>query len=275
MHFCLLLGFDYLVKNKRVLKSSERSSFVRTISSSQKSTMASSSSSSSKYVTLQRTMFTPVDDLEVLCEMLVDFKSLADNGFDFYNVVLFQGWEKYFDRLVGPVFPTLVKEFWIHASAYPKVIISSVMGKKLMITEKIIKQLIGYEHEEVPYVSAARRDMKEICAEIFVAGVHSNKIKDLKPHYKVWAKIFLGCILHRKVTNSLDYINNEQLYLLYCIGKGIRVDLPHLLFDHIHTHVKETRDDAKNRSRTWIAMGRLLSDMLTETGLVDHLAEAG
>jgi len=131
-----------------------------------------------------------------------------------------------------------------------------------MITEKIIKQLIGYEHDEVPYVPAARREMKEICAEIFVSGVHSNKIKDLKPQYKVWAKIFFGCIFHRKVTNSPYYISNEQLYLLYCIGKGIRVDLPHLLFDHLHTHVKETRDDGKNKSRNWIAMGRLLSDIL-------------
>lgn len=94
MHFCLLLGFDYLVKNETVLKFSERSSSLRTISTSQKSTMAGSSSSSSKYVALERTMFTPVDDLEVLCEMLVDFRSLTENGFDFYNVIRFQGWEK-------------------------------------------------------------------------------------------------------------------------------------------------------------------------------------
>lgn len=149
------------------------------------------------------------------------------------------------------------------------------MGTKLMITEKLIKHLIGYEHEDVPYTSAARRNMEEISAEVFVSRVHSNKIKDLKPHYKIWAKIFLGCIFHRKITNSPDYINNEQIYLLYCIGIGIRVDLPHFLFDHLHTHVKETREDGKNKSRTWIAMGRLLSNILTETGLVDHLAEAG
>lgn len=117
--------------------------------------------------------------------------------------------------------------------------------------------------------------MDEICEEVFMSGVHSNKIKDLNPHYKIWAKLFLGCIFHRKITNSPDYINNKQIYLLYCIGTGRRVYLPHMLFDHLYTHVKETREDGKNKSRTWIGMGRLLSDILTETGLVDHLAEAG
>lgn len=272
MRFCVLFGFIFLFKKQHFLK---KKFIAANRSSTLKSNMAGSSSSSQKYVALERTLFTPIDKLEVHCEILVDFRSLADNGFDFQDIVRFQGWEKYFDRLIGPVFPTLIKEFWIHASAYPKVVISSVMGTKFMITEQLIKQLIGYEHEDVHYNPAARRNMDEISAEVFIFGVHSNKIKDLKPHYKIWAKIFLGCIFHRNVTNSPDYINNKQIYLLYCIGTGIRVDLPHVLFDHLCTHVKETREDGKNKSRTWIAMGRLLSDILTESGLVDHLAEAG
>lgn len=232
------------------------------------------SSSTPSYTALERTLFTPVDQLEVLCEIRVDFKSLAENGYDFFDVIKFQGWENYFGRLVGPVYPSLVKEFWIHATACPKFIISSVMGIKMMITEESIKRIIGYEHENVPYVPAARRDMNTICSEIFIHGLPSNKIKDLKPGYRIWAKIFLGSIFHRKSTNSPDYLNSEQMYLLYCLGKGILVDLPHFLFEHLHAHVKETRDSAKNQSRNWIAMGRLLSDFMTETGLVDSLKEA-
>lgn len=205
----------------------------------------------------------------------MDFRSLDDNGFDFKEIVKFQGWEKFFDRLLDPVFPTLVKELWIHASVYPKVVVSSVMGTKFMVTEQLIKQLIGYGHDNVEYIPPARRNMEEMCAEVFLSGEHSNKIKDLKPHYKIWAKIFIGCIFHRKTTNSLDYINNEQIYMLYCIGTDRRIDLPHVLFDHLCTHVKETREDGKNKNRTWIGMGRLLSDILTESGLVDHLYEAG
>lgn len=105
---------------------------------------------------------TPVNKIEVLCELMVDFESMAENGFDFRQSVRFQGWIKYFECLVGPVFPTLVKEFWIHAQAYPTVIISSVMGKKLMITKKLISQLIGYGHTEVVATPANRRDMQAV-----------------------------------------------------------------------------------------------------------------
>lgn len=109
-------------------------------------TTMATSTSSQIYKEPLRTLLTPVDKLEVLCELMVDFESMAENGFDFRHTVQFQGWTKYFERLVGPVFPILVKEFWIHAQAYPKVIVSSVMGKNIMITEKMISQLIGYGH---------------------------------------------------------------------------------------------------------------------------------
>lgn len=272
MHFCLLFGFIRCFKKQN---SFERKFTAAHHSSSSNSKMASSSSSSQKYVALERTLFTPVDKLEVHCETFVNFDSFADNGFDFREIVKFQGWEKFFDRLLGPVFPVLVKEFWIHASVYPKVVVSSIMGTKYMVTEQLIRQLVGYKHEDVDYLPPARRDMEEIYAEVFVFGKHSNKIKDLKPHYKVWAKIFIGCIFHRKNTNSPDYINNEQIYMLYCIGTNIRIDLPHAIFEHLCTQVRETRDDGKNRNRLWIGMGRLLFDILTKSGLVDHLYEAG
>lgn len=129
------------------------------------------------------------------------------------------------------------------------------MGKKLMITEKLISQLIGYEHTEFVTTPANRRDMDAICAEVFLSEVHSNKIKDLKPGYKIWARIFLGCFFHRKASNSPDYINNEQLYLLHCIRNDVLVDLPHILFNHLWTHVKETREPTKLKSakpRDWI-----------------------
>lgn len=126
--------------------------------------MAGSSSLSKQYVALKRTMFTPVDKLDVQCENFVDFDSLAENGFDFREAIRFQGWEKFFDRLSGPVYPTLVKELWIHASLYPKVVVSSVMGKKLIVTEEMLRHLFGYQHEDVDYLPPARRILDEVYA---------------------------------------------------------------------------------------------------------------
>lgn len=215
MRFCILFGFIFRFKSQRCFnkklfkKSSIKKKFSSKHRSSSQSNMAGSSSSSQKYAALERTLFTPVDKLDVQCENYVDFDSLAENGFDFRDAIKFQGWEKFFDRLPSPVYPTLVKEFWIHASWHPKVVVSSVMGTKFMVTEELLRKLFGYKHEDTNYLPSARRDLDEVHAEVFISGEHSNKIKDLKPHYKLWIKILIGCVFHRKNTNSPDYINNE------------------------------------------------------------------
>ena len=61
--------------------------------------------SSEQYQVPFRTLLTPVKNLEVLSELIVDFSSLKENGFDLTEEVRAQGWERYFDRLVGPTFP--------------------------------------------------------------------------------------------------------------------------------------------------------------------------
>lgn len=63
------------------------------------------------YETPELTLTTPINKLEVLCELMVDFKNLKDNGFDLLSVVKIQGWEKYFDRLQGPFSFTWLENF--------------------------------------------------------------------------------------------------------------------------------------------------------------------
>jgi hypothetical protein len=54
---------------------------------------------------------TPFEGLDVLCETLVDFDNMRRNGVDLTEELRIQGWENYFQRLYGPVYPLLVKEF--------------------------------------------------------------------------------------------------------------------------------------------------------------------
>ena len=164
---------------------------------------------------------------------MVDFDNLKENGFDLLPAVEFQGWENFFDRLVGPIFPHLVKEFWIHAIASPKVILSFVMGKEISITENLIRKLLGFEGTGVTGISSGRMEMSKVYAEIFTNGQASSKVRDLKNKYKIWARIIHGCIYHRKETSSPDYINADQQYLLFCRGTNVKIDLPYLLFDHL------------------------------------------
>ena len=71
----------------------------------------SSSSTVEQYKEPSRTLLTPIDSLEVLCELIIDFESMKENGFDLTADVAIQGSNMYFDRILGPVFPILVKEF--------------------------------------------------------------------------------------------------------------------------------------------------------------------
>lgn len=105
----------------------------------------------------------------------------------------------------------LVRELWIHAKTYTFQVTSFVIGKKIVITEKLIAKLIRHDGSGKKCLQMVERnfDLIEISKVIFTFGVHSNKIKDLLPHLRIWAKILLGCIHHRKPTNSTYYINGD------------------------------------------------------------------
>lgn len=255
------------------------------LSSAQQQNVTANGSSSSaiqpfeQYVEPTRTLLTPIKQLEVLCETMVDLRSLAENGFDLCLAVEFQGWTKFFDRLTGSVYPLLVKEFWIHAKVSPMVVSYFVMGKQIVITENLIIRLIGFEGQGVIGASDGCIDMSRVYAEILTTGQPTNKIKDLKNHYRIWAKIILGYIHHRKPTSFVDYINTDKQYLMFCLGKNVKIDLPHLLFSHLWNHVKDTREEEWSKNikfkRGWIPLARLISDILTENGLVAYLEDVG
>ena len=90
----------------------------------------------------------PPKELVCLAEHRIDFDNLSQNGFDLCEEVHFQGWEKFFTRLDGPVYGTLVKEFWKHAECDRHHVVSHVLGKRIIITEQTIGDLFGLNHRE-------------------------------------------------------------------------------------------------------------------------------
>ena len=103
------------------------------------------------------------------------------------------------------------------------------MGKKIVITEDLIGKLIGYNGGRVRCIDMADKcsDLKSIARVIFTSGQPSSKIRDLKDYYRIWARIILGCINHRKPIISPDYINIDQQFLIYFISKKTKINLPH------------------------------------------------
>lgn len=97
------------------------------------------------------TLSTPIDEIEVLFESILYFYNLKLNGFDLTKDVASQGWESFFDRLKWHVYPTFVKDFWIHAKTTDNMISSFFfMGKKISFTEKSIAKLVIHNgHEKI------------------------------------------------------------------------------------------------------------------------------
>lgn len=88
---------------------------------------------------------TPVDNMEVLSKLLVEFNNMKDNGIDLLIGVKVQGWEQFFNCLQGPVFFNLVREFWILTKSSLFQVTYFVFGKKIVILEKLIVKLIGHD----------------------------------------------------------------------------------------------------------------------------------
>src|SRR3954465_6151319 len=179
-----------------------------------------------------KTCLIPTKELEVLCESAVDINNLKANGFQCDARIFEQGWSKYLDRLVGPIYPELVKDFWVRATVTPTAIISFVLGHEVVITEKLIRKLYSLDDEEgwsglQPNTVDWTPVEKQIST---VFGIDSHNTGTLRPFYKAWAEIILGSLHHRKRMLSSSYISPTHKYTLFCIGKKIEINISHILF---------------------------------------------
>src|SRR3954467_15685518 len=222
-----------------------------------------------------KTCLIPTKELEVLCESAVDINNLKANGFQCDARIFEQGWSKYLDRLVGPIYPELVKDFWVHATVTPTAIISFVLGHEVVITEKLIRKLYNLDDEEgwselQPHTVDWTLVEKQIST---VVGVDSHFTGNLRPFYKVWAEIILGSLQHRKRMLCSSYVSPTHKYTLFCIGKKIGINISHILFENLKTSIFESREDERAKyphiPRTTIPFGRMISDILSESKVVD------
>src|SRR4051812_35765432 len=104
----------------------------------------------------------PKNELEVLCELMVDFDNIEEHQFHLKEDIIFQGWTSLFAEFVGPVYPDLVKEFWAHAVVAPKSILSFVHGKFVVITENILRMMFDLRNPEGAYKIDQGADWEEV-----------------------------------------------------------------------------------------------------------------
>lgn len=90
---------------------------------------------------------TPFEKLEAFCELLLDFDNLKENGMDLTQELKNQGWLNYFNRIYGPIYTYLVKEFQRFVDCDDHYIVSYVIGIKTVIIEKSITVLLNMEKD--------------------------------------------------------------------------------------------------------------------------------
>src|ERR1044072_2560034 len=158
---------------------------------------------------------------------------------------------------------------------------------KIVITEKSIAELLGLPHLQGLRVHGKESDLpagainfvhKEIYADYAPEkSKKAYKVKTLQPRFRAWHKILLGCLNPRPHSSSADYINVNQKYYLYCLKKGKKLCLPFIIFHYLKKSIAATRTTASGEDKKkprFVPFGRLLSDILTENGLVQTLRDA-
>src|SRR3954466_4073200 len=74
---------------------------------------------------------------------------------------------------------------------------------------------------------------------------------------------------------SSSHISPTHKYTLFCIGKKIEINISHILFENLKTSIFESREDERAKyphiPRTTIPFGRMISDILIESKVVDSI----
>src|ERR1044072_7079024 len=229
----------------------------------------------------------PVEQLDVLRESRVNFNNMAANKMDLRQDVDFQGWGKFFERLNGPTYEKIVKEFWKHATCDDNYIVSHVLGKKVVITEKLIARLLELNHREGKVIAGKEKDMSDEERNVLNSYLYKGYKKDefvyplksLRPPLRAWFRIIISCITPRPSGNSADYINIHQKYMLYCLCTDKKICLPYTIFQHLRECINSSRTAGKMKDKKrkikYIPFGRLISDLMIQNGLIQDIIKTG
>src|SRR3954467_12087171 len=217
----------------------------------------------------------PKKYLEVICEFMVDFDSIEEHEFHLKEDIIFQGWTSLFAEFCGPVYPDLVKEFWVHAIVAPKSILSFVHGKFVVVTENILRMMFDLRNLEGAFEIDQRADWEVVLSTLYTDVNKTKNVKDMRDLYKIWTKILLGCFYHKKGTHATDFINNEQKYIMYCIATKKKVDVIYLIFNHMWNAVRGSRNAFRVKNCTIIPFGRIITNLLVHSKVVENLETEG
>jgi hypothetical protein len=230
------------------------------------------------------TMEFSISELFCFIEEVVDFESLRVNGMGkIKELLVSQNLSVFFDILNGPVYPNLVKDFWMKAdvlnkSSFQRVaesgktteylgqeIRSEVGGVCIRIRAEHIRQALKLPSKGL-YLRSDEKEINTFMQEkIYGKGSKSKSNQDMKPLYKVLYKI-----LHESIIPKVGFTDQVSQYykaILYYIGLKAPIDFSKVFINHMCHSIKESKTKGVRNAHH----SRLLSYMFYSSYLLHSL----
>jgi hypothetical protein len=218
----------------------------------------------------------PISDLFLHIERPVDFEGIRVNGATGIKEAFeAQKLLTCLDSLNGPVYPEIVKDFWmkaeiIHGNSRPneeylgKEIRSEVGGVCIRIRHEHIREAAQLPFSGViPYPS---EDINHYIQEEIYGKISTSKNNnDMKPYYKMLYKIMCDSLLPK--VGSTDQVSNQYKTILYYLGTKAEVNFAKVIFEHLCKAISDSQTKGTKNAHYC----RFLSFMFHRSYLIQSL----
>ena len=215
------------------------------------------------------------EHLEVINEIRPNLISLKEDDVDLSENVNNQKWENYFYLLKGPIFPTLVKEFWKFAciSQDGNSIESYLYDFPISVPSSSIAEAIkcaqtGVTVDEFHHDYCLYEDLREIFHPVNSIP-ESNSPEGLLDITKHWYIVLINNIRPKKVDRNV--VNHDDKVFLYLVLNKIRINLLQTIFNYL----KNCVDNSRGQFKSYIPYGRILSALIFKEGLMEIFQRLG
>src|SRR6266487_818113 len=245
-------------------------------------------------------------------EQPVDFEGLRLNQHDIEKFFTDQdGGFRYMKLLNGPIYPTLVKDFWIRSKVvavedYDKELAtlrkskpenkdktpaelglrevkqeeirSVVCGFEVVLTQSNLASILQIPNEGKFNAFSAVEAKNTGCLSDMTNMCYeegktceSNKSGDLKPTQKLLARILLGSIFPG--SRSSDQLSWDHRYFIYYLTRGYQLNWAKYIFNHLCKAVNAIQKQTK--PNVHVIYPRILSEIFYQCGVIDVIKVAG
>ncbi|RHN43948.1 hypothetical protein MtrunA17_Chr8g0393361 [Medicago truncatula] len=229
------------------------------------------------YVLKERTVFVPMNRLDVQIESPVDFDSLERNGIDIKGYFAAQQMIDYFKMLNRPSYMNLVKDLWARAEVFHRKDVdeeeaklvkenprfkgksrtemglkpfkgtelrSAVMGMEVTITVETIAKACRCSNSGLFQVDAVKSQWEDKIIGVLLNGKAKTKSSEMSSVHRMLLKILSESMLQK--CGGSDQLSLDHKVVLYCLASFEKINLPKYILHHMCWAIRESQKSCWN-----------------------------